>query len=84
VSHNGRLAASGQRGDNSDVIVWDYESKEAKFKLSEHDYEVVSVEFSFDDRLLVSCGNIQDKKIFVWDVSNGYVSRVLTLIGISS
>lgn len=40
VSNNGQLIASGQRGDNSDVVIWDYESKTAKFRLSEHDYAV--------------------------------------------
>jgi WD40 repeat protein len=40
VSNDGKLIASGQRGDNSDVIIWDFEYKKARFKLSEHDFEV--------------------------------------------
>lgn len=61
----------GQKGDNSDVIIWDYEFRKPKFRLSEHDYIVVCVEFSHDEKLLFSCGNSMDKKIFIWDTSNG-------------
>jgi WD40 repeat protein len=43
VSNKGGLIASGQTGDNSDVIIWDFEFKKLKFKLSEHDYEVAVV-----------------------------------------
>ncbi|EGR30971.1 WD40 repeat protein [Ichthyophthirius multifiliis] len=73
LSNNGLLVASGQIGDNSDVIIWDFEKKKPKFRLSEHDYEVVVVQFSHNDQLLFSCGNAQDKKLFVWDTSNGYI-----------
>lgn len=65
--------ASGQKGDNSDIILWDYYSRQMLFRLSEHDYEVSLVKFSQDDRLLFSCGNSLDKKIFLWDTSNGYI-----------
>ena len=51
------MLASGQRGDNSDVVVWNFENKKAIFRLSEHDHEVTHVDFSHDDRLLISCGN---------------------------
>jgi WD40 repeat protein len=40
VSHSGALVASGQKGDNADILIWDYESKKPVFRLSEHDYEV--------------------------------------------
>jgi WD40 repeat protein len=40
LSNSGSLIASGQRGDNSDIILWDYQSKKAVFRLSEHDQEV--------------------------------------------
>lgn len=83
LSNNGKLLASGkikslklylnigQRGENSDIVVWDYESRKVKYILSEHDYEVTCLKFSNNDRLLYSSGNIQDKKIFIWDMSNG-------------
>jgi len=31
ISNQGHLIASGQRGDNSDILIWDYESKKAIF-----------------------------------------------------
>ena len=46
LSHAGGLIASGQSGDNSDILLWDYESKKAIFRLSEHDYAVGCLEFS--------------------------------------
>lgn len=79
VSNKGHLLASGQKGNNADVIIWDFEKKQAIFKLSEHDYEGIAfktvslVSFSHDDVLLFSCGNSMDKKIFIWDTSNGYI-----------
>lgn len=53
------------------MIIWDYEFKKPKFRLSEHDHEVACVEFSHDDKLLFSCGSSMDKKIFIWDTANG-------------
>ncbi|CAD8189831.1 unnamed protein product [Paramecium octaurelia] len=73
VSNRGELVASGQKGDNSDVIIWDYHRKIQKYRLSEHDYEVVCVDFSHDDRLLFSSGNPMDKRIFIWDCQTGYI-----------
>lgn len=40
VSGNGNLLASGQRGENSDIVVWNFASKQAIYRLSEHDHEV--------------------------------------------
>ena len=48
--------------------------------MSEHDYEVSIVRFSDDDKLLFSCGNSQDKKIFIWDSSNGYIVASVQLM----
>lgn len=31
------------------------------------------VSFSHDDMLLFTAGNSMDKKIYVWDTSNGYI-----------
>ena len=64
------MLASGQKGDNSDVLMWiniiiyynckyrwDYDIQRMRYRLSEHDFMVSLVEFSDDDRLLFSCGN---------------------------
>lgn len=34
---------------------------------------IVCVEFSDDDKLLFSCGNSADKRIFIWDTTNGFI-----------
>ncbi len=61
----------GQRGENSDILVWDFETERPIFKLSEHDYEVTCLAFSKDDKLLYSSGNHIDKRIYIWDMTNG-------------
>ncbi len=80
VSSTGRLLASGQKGDNSDVILWDFVQKKPIFRLSEHDYSVVFVAFSDDEKLLFSCGNSMDKKLFIWDTTNGYIVGSVPLL----
>ena len=80
VSYNGNMLASGQRGENADVVLWDFHSKRAVFRLSEHDYEVTLVSFSYDDRLLLSCGNTLDGKLFIWNTANGHIVSSLALI----
>jgi len=57
ISNDGSLLASGQVGDNSDVVIWDYATKRATFRLSEHDYSVTNLAFSHDDKLLISTGS---------------------------
>jgi WD40 repeat protein len=79
VSNNGALLASGQRGDNSDIVVWDYASKKAIFRLSEHDHEVTLLAFSHDDRLLLSTGNSLDGKLFIWNTQNGHIVSSLPI-----
>jgi len=79
VSNNGKMLASGQRGENSDIVVWDFDNKKAIFRLSEHDHEVANVAFSHDDRLLLSSGNQLDGKLFVWNTSNGHIVSSLAI-----
>ena len=73
LSPSGNLIASGQRGYNADVLVWDFSSKQIKFQFSEHDHEIKCVDFSHDDRLLCSCGSPADNKMFIWDCITGYI-----------
>ncbi len=73
LSNNGKMLATGQKGENSDIIVWEYETKKVLFKLSEHDYEISCLKFSHDDRFLFSCGNFKDKRLFIWDMKTGYI-----------
>lgn len=80
ISHNGKLFASGQKGDNSDVLVWNFEQGKVQYKLSEHDYEITTLDFSHDDRLLISCGNQLDGKLFIWDMNTGYIVATIGVV----
>lgn len=73
ISNNGQMIASGQRGENSDIVVWDFAAKKPIYRLSEHDYEVVILQFSNDDKLLLSCGSQLDGKMFIWNTTNGHI-----------
>lgn len=73
LSNKGNLIASGQKGDNSDLIIWDFESRRILYQLYEHDYRIDILKFSQDDKLLYSSGNIDDKKLIIWDTSNAYI-----------
>ena len=80
ISNQGALIASGQRGENSDIVVWNYAEKKAIFRLSEHDHEVSNLAFSHDDRLLLSTGNTLDGKLFIWNMKNGHIVSSLLLV----
>lgn len=80
VSNGGALIASGQRGDNSDILLWDFETRKAVFRLSEHDNQVDCIEFADDDNLLLSTGNQLDGKLFIWDTSNGFIVASVQLL----
>ncbi len=80
LSCNGKMIASGQRGDSSDILIWDYENKKAVFRLSEHDQQVDCLHFSHDDLLLISSGSQLDGKLFIWDTSNGYIVTSMQLL----
>lgn len=71
--------ASGQRGENSDIVIWDFANKQAIYRLSEHDHEVSLLSFSHDDRLLLSVGNQLDGKLFIWNTSNGHIVSSLSI-----
>jgi len=80
ISTNGNLLASGQKGENSDIVVWDFTTKQAIYRLSEHDHEVSNLAFSHDDRLLLSTGNTLDGKMFIWNMANGHIVAQMPLI----
>lgn len=80
ISNQGRLLASGQKGENSDVVIWDFDAKKAIYRLSEHDHEVSNLAFSHDDRLLLSTGNTLDGKLFIWNLANGHIVSSLPLV----
>lgn len=74
MSASGRYLASGQYGENADVVVWDYENKKLLYRLCEHDFGIQDIAFSDDERLLATVGDVRDKKMFVWDLATGYIN----------
>ena len=76
ISPSGRIAATGQKGLNADIVVWSYgegNDKAALYRFSEHDHGIACVGFSQDERLLVTCGVDDDGKVFVWDMATGNI-----------
>lgn len=73
LSRTGKYFASGQKGNNSNIHIWDFPSSKLLFSLEEHDHYVQCVAFSDDEKLLVSIGSSEDRKIVAWDMSNGCI-----------
>jgi WD40 repeat protein len=73
LSRNGNYIASGQKGDNSNIYIWDFASSKVLYSLEEHDHMIQCVAFSDDEKLLVSVGSFDDRKLIVWDMSNGCI-----------
>lgn len=73
LSYSGRFVASGQKGENSNVYVWDVETGEVIYSLEEHDFGIQDMGFSHDEKLLVTLGCPEDGKLIVWDMSTGNI-----------
>ena len=75
VSRGGSLCATGQVGLNADVVVWRYGEGELKSALYRpaSTTTALPVAFSQDERLLVTVGNNDDGKLFVWDLATGNI-----------
>lgn len=73
LSASGKYIASGQKGDHSDIVIWDFESHEIVHQFEEHDHMIQSMSFSHDEKILASVGNEADGKLMFWDLSNGCI-----------
>ena len=71
LSPTARLLATGERGFDSDVCVWELASGAVLHRFQEHDHGIAALAFSDDERLLLSVGAEQDGLVLVWDLSNG-------------
>ena len=80
VSPSGRYIASGQRGDNADIIVWDFEEKRLLYRMQSHDHGIACVSFSHDEKLLLSVGVVADNRLFVWDMATGLLNAQATAV----
>jgi WD40 repeat protein len=74
VSPSGKYIASGQKGNESNVYIWDFESGKAIYGFEEFDQSVVSVGFSMDERMLVTLGGEEPgRQMYIYDLSNGMI-----------
>jgi WD40 repeat protein len=74
LSPSGKILATGESGEQSDIIVWDIPFRKMAFRFSEHNGGINTLEVSHDDRLLFSCGNpSKDKKMIIWDLFTGNI-----------
>lgn len=72
IVENQTLVASG--GWSNDLYVWDYLTKELKYKIDEaHDSDIMVVKFNEDGKYIFTAG--LDKKIKVWDTNTGRLIR---------
>jgi WD40 repeat protein len=73
LSPSGRLIASGEGGDDSDIVVWDFEKGTELYRLQEHNGGIASVAFSHCGRFLASVGCPPHSRLIVWDMQSGYI-----------
>lgn len=73
VSHRGDFCATGQQGQNADVILWSLPGKRQLYCFQEQDHGIDCICFSHDDRYLYSCGDIVDQRVFVYDTASGLI-----------
>jgi cilia- and flagella-associated protein 52 len=76
LSSTGHYLASGQKGDNSNIYVWNFSTSKLIYSFEEHDHYIQCLAFSHDEKLLVSVGGSDDRKIVAWDLSNGCIIAV--------
>lgn len=69
MSPKGRMIASGENSRESDIIVWNYKTKQQLYNLSEHDNGITALNFSNDERLLATTAN--DNRLIIWDMATG-------------
>lgn len=79
ISHRGHFCATGQQGANADVILWSLDERRQLYNFQEQDHRIDCLCFSHDDRLLFSCGDVVDQRVFVYDTSRGLIIAWATL-----
>ena len=74
LSKSGKYLASGQKtfsGFKADIIIWDLTTLSLIHRFSIHKVIIQSLDFSFNDKYLVSVGGRDDNNLIVWDVQTG-------------
>jgi len=74
ISPTGTLVGSGQTthmGFPADVIIWDFASRQEKYRLTLHKVCVQCINFSPTEQYVVTLGGQDDNSIVVWNLDNG-------------
>uniref|UniRef100_F7AB67 CFA20 domain-containing protein n=1 Tax=Ciona intestinalis TaxID=7719 RepID=F7AB67_CIOIN len=74
IQHDGEIlaSASGSNGLVQSIIcLWDINTGVCRAKLKHHEYSVVSMAYSRDDRFLVTVGDYQENSLAVWSAFDG-------------
>ena len=72
ITNSGKRVVTAQvSGSSPDVVVWCTETERILFRITEHDHGVAAIAVTQDDRLLLTVGNHQDRRVVVWDMSTG-------------
>eukprot|EP01063_Lacrimia_lanifica_P003319 TRINITY_DN11764_c0_g1_i1.p1 TRINITY_DN11764_c0_g1~~TRINITY_DN11764_c0_g1_i1.p1 ORF type:complete len:702 (+),score=226.37 TRINITY_DN11764_c0_g1_i1:67-2172(+) len=72
LSTSGRFLVTAQTtGGCPDAVVWDMVTKTVKFRVSEHEHKLAAMAMSSDEKLLLTVGGREDRRIVVWDVASG-------------
>eukprot|EP00761_Pharyngomonas_kirbyi_P005257 gb/GECH01005262.1/.p1 GENE.gb/GECH01005262.1/~~gb/GECH01005262.1/.p1 ORF type:complete len:576 (+),score=98.19 gb/GECH01005262.1/:1-1728(+) len=79
ISSSGKYLATGEKGTEADVCVWDLEENKLVFKFEEHYHSIEAIGFSHDDNLLATVGGLKDNRIVIWDLSTGNIVSSSTL-----
>lgn len=74
VSNRGHLCATGQQGQEANVILWCLETKRQLFCFEEQDHGIDCLCFTHDDRYLCSCSDIVDQRIIVYDTNTNLIA----------
>uniref|UniRef100_A0A8C5DJV9 Cilia- and flagella-associated protein 52 n=1 Tax=Gouania willdenowi TaxID=441366 RepID=A0A8C5DJV9_GOUWI len=71
VSKSGKYIASGQvnsMGYKAPIVIWDYSKKAIYAELVLHMAKVEALDFSPNDKYLVSLGGVDDGSVVVWNI----------------
>jgi len=74
MNKEGTLLASGEKthmGFPAQVIVWDLETMQIKYRLDLHKGSVQSLSYSNNNEYLVTLGGEDDNKLVCWDLKTG-------------
>jgi WD40 repeat protein len=85
LSQSGNLIASADKqksGFLSTILLWDWDTKTVKHRLSIHKESVQALAFSADDKYLASVGSLEDKsRVIIWCTQTGKALYGLPLKG---